>query len=227
MFGNWFGRKDVTARSAPFYRPYRHDAADLIYNLLFCDNVSLFDNGTDRKGELGVVLSESVDRDTLDRIGNDLDVESRTRALAFNRLRAMKASVPPKRLLGTIIEMPLHGGLDTLAIYLDHRVRYINHTGKMAIFESAPASLVPGLDNVLRASQFVVNRYGPWDKVRKAPPTGDLTRMTFLVSDGLYFGEGRSADLYQDRFAEPVLSAAGSLMPLLVEEALKIDRGKP
>ena len=151
MFGNWFGRKDVTARSAPFYRPYRHDAADLIYNLLFCDNVSLFDNGTDRKGELGVVLSESVDRDTLDRIGNDLDVESRTRALAFNRLRAMKASVPPKRLLGTIIEMPLHGGLDTLAIYLDHRVRYINHTGKMAIFESAPASLVPGLDDVLRS----------------------------------------------------------------------------
>jgi hypothetical protein len=226
MFGNWFGRKDSVAGSAPFYRPYRDDAANHIYNLLFCDNVSLFKKDPDRRGDLGLVLSDTVDRDTLDRIGNDLDVESRTRALAFNRLRAMKASVPPKRLLGTIIETPLHGGLDTLAIYPDHRLRYINHTGKMAIFEGVPATLVPGMDEILRASQFVVNRYGPWDKVRKSPPTGGLTRMTFLVSDGLYFGEGSSADLFQDRFAIPVLSAVGLLMPLLVEEALKIDRGK-
>lgn len=226
MFGNWFGRKGAAAGSAPFYRPYRDDAANHIYNLLFCDNVSLFKKDPDGKGDLGLVLSDTVDRDTLDRIGNDLDVESRTRALAFNRLRAMKASVPPKRLLGTIIETPLHSGLDTLAIYPDHRLRYINHTGKMAIFEGVPASLVPGMNEILRASQFVVNRYGPWDKVRKSPPTRGLTRMTFLVSDGLYFGEGRSADLFQDRFAVPVLRAVGLLMPLLVEEALKIDRSE-
>ena len=222
MFGNWFGRKDGSGKSGPFYRPYPDKSANHIYNLLFCDDPSLLKDTA--QGDLGAVLSDSIDREALDRIGNDLDIESRTRVLAFNRLRAMKASVPRKRLLGTIIEMPLHGGLDTLAIYLDHRLRYINHTGKMVIFEGAPASLVPGLDDILRASQFVVNRYGPWDKVRKPPPTGDLTRMTFLVSDGLYFGEGRSADLFQDRFAAPILSAVGQLVPLLVEEALKIDR---
>ena len=122
--------------------------------------------------------------------------------------------------------MPLHGGIDTLAIYLDHRLRYINHTGKMAIFESTPSPLSAGVDDVVSASQFVVNRYGPWDRVRKAPPTGDLTRMTFLVSDGLYFGEGHASDLLRDRFAAPVLSAVGRLMPLLVDEALRINRSK-
>jgi len=223
MFGNWFGRKGDTTKSGPFYRPYPDEAANHIYNLLFCDDPSLFSKDTPR-GYLGVVLSDSIDRETLDRIGNDLDVESRTRVLAFNRLRAMKASVPRKRLLGTIVEMPLHGGLDSLAIFLDHRLRYINHTGKMAIFESTPASLLAGVDDILRASQFVVNRYGPWDKTRRPPPTGDLTRMTFLVSDGLYFGEGPASDLLRDRFAAPVLGAVGRLMPLLVDEALKIDR---
>ncbi|WP_298375899.1 hypothetical protein [uncultured Bradyrhizobium sp.] len=225
MLGNWFRRKGGAVEPGPFYRPYRDDAANQIYNLLFCDNISLL-NQQSKQGDLGAVLSDNIDRETLDRIGNDLDVESRTRVLAFNRLRAMKASVPRKRLLGTIVEMPLHGGIDTLAIYLDHRLRYINHTGKMAIFESTPSPLSAGVDDVLSASQFVVNRYGPWDRVRKAPPTGDLTRMTFLVSDGLYFGEGHASDLLRDRFAAPVLSAVGRLMPLLVDEALRINRSK-
>ena len=225
MLGNWFRRKGGAIEPGPFYRPYRDDAANQIYNLLFCDNISLL-NQQSKQGDLGSVLSDNIDRETLDRIGNDLDVESRTRVLAFNRLRAMKASVPRKRLLGTIVEMPLHGGIDTLAIYLDHRLRYINHTGKMAIFESTPSPLSAGVDDVLSASQFVVNRYGPWDRVRKAPPTGDLTRMTFLVSDGLYFGEGHASDLLRDRFAAPVLSAVGRLMPLLVDEALRINRSK-
>ena len=102
MLGNWFRRKGGAVEPGPFYRPYRDDAANQIYNLLFCDNISLL-NQQSKQGDLGAVLSDNIDRETLDRIGNDLDVESRTRVLAFNRLRAMKASVPRKRLLGTIV----------------------------------------------------------------------------------------------------------------------------
>jgi len=224
MFRKFFGRKDGSP--GPFHRPYNNDAANHIYNLLFCDDPTLFAKREARTGALGIVHSEAADRDQLERIGNDVDVESRVRALAFNRLRAMKLSVPAKRLLGTIIEFPQDQGLDTLAVFTDQRLRYINHTGKLAIFESSPAALVDKVEEVLRASQFVVNRYGPWDKPRRPPPTGELVRMTFLVSDGLYFGEGRYPDLMQDRFAAPVMRAASELLPILVDEALKLDRGQ-
>jgi hypothetical protein len=137
----------------------------------------------------------------------------------------MKVSVPSKRLLGTIIEFPQSHGLDTLAMFPDGRLRYINHSEKMAIFEFSPPALIDKAEEVLRASQLVVNHIGPWDKPRRPPPTGALVRMTFLVSAGLHFGEGRYANLMQDRFGAPVIKAASELLPILVEEALKKDRG--
>jgi hypothetical protein len=225
MFGNLFGRKDGSKGSAPFYRPYRSDAANEIYNLLFCDNLALFRNGEDGGGDLRAVLSDSTDRESLERIGNNIDAESRVRVLAFNRLRMMKISVPSKCLLGTIIEAPQPDGLDTLAVFPDGHLRYINQSEKMVVFEASPPMLAGKAEEVLRASQFVVNRYGPWDKPRRPPPTGKLVRMSFLVSDGLYFGEGQYDDLMRDRFAAPVIRAASEFLPMLVEEALKIDRG--
>jgi hypothetical protein len=225
MFGKLFGRRGKNEASGLFHRPYKSDAANHIYNLLFCDNLALFNNSEDRTGPWGAILSDSPDREALEAIGNDMDAESRLRVLAFNRLREMKVSVPSKRLLGTIIEFPQSHGLDTLAIFPDGRLRYINHSEKMAIFESCPPALVGRVEEVLRASQFVVNRYGPWDKPRRPAPTGALTRMSFLVSDGLYFGEGRYGELMRDRFAAPVMKAASELLPILVEEALKKERG--
>jgi hypothetical protein len=226
MFRKFFGRAGNGQAAGALYRPYKDDAANKIYNLLFCDDPALFSTDADAPGALGAVLSEKTDRDSLERIATDLDAESRGRALAFNRLRAMKASVPTKRLLGTIIEFPVEGGRDTSAVFADQTLRYINYTGKMAVFEGLPAPLVGGVDEILRASQFVVNCYGPWNKPRRPPPTGDISRMTFLVSDGLYFGEGRVSDLLNDRFAAPVVKATSLLLPVMVEEALKIDRGE-
>ena len=226
MFGNLFGHRGKDEAPGPFHRPYNSDAANQIYNLLFCDNPALFKNSQDGGGPLRAVLSDSTDRESLERIGNDVDVESRVRVLAFNRLRAMKVSVPRKRLLGTIFEVPQPQGLDTLAIYPDGRLRYINQSEKMAILETSPPALVEKAEEALRASQLVVNRYGPWDKPRRSAPTGELMRMSCLGSDGLYFGEGRVADLMGDRFAAPVLKAASELLPLLVDAALQKDRGE-
>jgi hypothetical protein len=85
--------------------------------LLFCDNPDLFRSGEQEKSALATVLSGAATREALERIAADPDIESRVRMLVFNRLRAMGLPAPAKQLLGTIIEFPQRGGLDTLAAF--------------------------------------------------------------------------------------------------------------
>lgn len=224
MFRKFFGLGGASSPSGTYYKPYRDDTANRIYNLLFCDNASLFTNGLDTP-PLKDVLSGAGDRETLEKIGNDLDAESRVRVLAFNRLRGMKVSVPAKKLLGVIFEVPLDMGLDVLAVFADKSLRYINQTGKLAFFEPAPPALHEKIDEVFRTSQVIVNNTTPWTEQRRPPPKGAINRMTFLVSDGLHFGEGPFANMMQDRMGAPVMKAGGELLQMVVKVAL--SEGKP
>jgi hypothetical protein len=204
------------------HRPYRDDAANGMYNLLFCDEPARFaPNGDAPQGVLATVLAEPPDRVALESIANDPSMESRVRMLAFNRLRAMKVEVPSKQLLGVILEVPLEHGLDTLAVFADGRMRYINQAEKIGVFEDAPPAIAQKAQMVLRASQAVVDRIGPATEPRRAPPTADLTRMTFLVSDGLYFGEAATDDMYADALGGPVMGNAAELLSMLVDHALQ------
>jgi hypothetical protein len=225
MFGAVFPQNRVRGPLRTYYRPYRSPGINQFYNLLFCDDFSLFANG-EVAGPLAAVLSDAPDRKTLEGIGNDPDAESRLRFLAFRRLHAMKVSVPRRRLLGTIIEWPQKDGLDVLAAFPDGRLRYINHSEKLAILDSTPTDLVEQVDELERASQFIVNNYGPWDMPRLPPPTGDLIRMNFLVSDGLYIGQGSYSSLMTDRFAPPVLGAATQLLHMLVDATLASGKNR-
>jgi hypothetical protein len=224
MFDSLLQQNRDRAPPHAFYRPYKNPGINQLYNLLFCDNFSLFANGDALAGPLVEVLSDTPDREELERIGNDLDVESRVRALAFRRLQAMKVSVPSGRLLGVIIEWPQESGLDVLAAFHDGRIRYINHAEKLAILDSAPPDLVDQADQLLRASQHIVDRSGPWGRPRLPPPSGDLVRMNFLVSDGLYFGQGSYSALMEDAYAPPVINAAMLLLEMLVEPALANEK---
>jgi len=203
--------------SAPFYRPYREQAADFLYNLLFCDNPELYRNGKQSDGPLGTVLSGAATREALERIAVDPAVESRVRMLAFNRLRAMNVPTPAKQLLGTIIELPQDGGLDTLAAFADGRVRYINQTGHPGLFEGAPPEVLAKANELIRVSQPAVDRHGPSDEPRRPPPAGDVVRLSFLVSDGLYFGEGSYEVLMDDAEGGPILTVGGELLVRLVD----------
>jgi hypothetical protein len=203
------------------HRPYRSDAANDLYNLLFCDEPARFARKGTPQGVLAAVLAEPADRVALESISGDTDMESRVRMLAFNRLRAMNAAVPPKQLLGVILEVPQDGGLDTLAVFTDGRMRYINQAERIAIFEEAPPAIAAKTQMVLAASQAVVDQIGPANEPRRAPPAGDLTRMTFLVSDGLYFGEAATDDMYADKLGGPVMGNAAELLNMLVEHAMQ------
>jgi hypothetical protein len=202
----------------PYY-PYAEPHVNFLYNLLFCDDLSLFRNsGNDQANGLWpILLAESPDLSALRSISSDEANEGRIRALAFNRLRAAGQTVPEKKLLGVIVEVPFEKGLDVLAAFSEGGVRYLNQSGKIAIFEGQ-GNPVEGLaKELVSVSQPLVDRIGPWDKKRLPPPKPGNIRLTFLVSDGLYFGEGPFGVLQKDAIAGPVLAKATQFLQRAVE----------
>ncbi len=198
--------------------PYDDESANLIYQLLFCDRLDLFKQN--HEGELtpcwSTLFATDADVAALRKIAENTEAESRVRVLAFNRLRAAGASVPEREYLGTIIEVRLEEGLDTMAVFADHRVRYLNYSGKMVVVEGTPNPFDAEIDEVIQTSQPIVAAIGPWDKERLPPPAEGNIRMTFLVSDGLYFGEGPMNIMQQEPLASPLVSAATNLLFKLI-----------
>lgn len=140
--------------------------------------------------------------------------------LAYNWLRQNHQVVAQKELLGAIVEVPLDRGLDALAAYADGRVRYINQTGRPAIFEMAPPDVVAQAGRLLAASRVAITKIGPGDGKRPPPPARGRIRMTFLVSDGIYWGEGPLPGMDRDPIAAPIIAEAGKLLNVVVETAL-------
>jgi hypothetical protein len=103
-------------------------------------------------------------------------------------------------------------------------VRYINHTGKLAFLEPLP-SIQPYVERLFAASQPVVARIGPWREARRPPPKEGQVRLTFLVSEGLYFGEGPMSTMQRDAMASPVIQKATELLQALVALTSKGDHG--
>ena len=200
--------------------PYQDQSTNLIYQLLFCDRLDLFKENHSGSIEEPWLTLFSADPDpaALTKIAEDENSESRVRTLAFNALRTAGHSVPAKEYLGTIIEVSLPEGLDTMAVFADGGARYINQSGKIIVVEGGPNPFDDEINAVIEASKPIVEAIGPWDKERLPPPADGNIRLTFLVSDGLYFGEGPMDVMQQQPIAAPLISAATQLLVKLVEQ---------
>lgn len=200
--------------------PYRNEALDKIYNLLFCDQPELFrpSNGQANTYPWNVLFAASPDSDALQNLAEDADAESRTRLLAYTML--MNTGIKPQRreLLGVVIEVGLEEGLDVLAAYDDGTARYINQSGAMVIWEAPTSASNALLDRLFAESEVVVSKIGPWNKPRLSQPANGDVRLNFLVSDGLYFGQGPFNALANDPMGGPVIDAATKLMAFLTDQ---------
>jgi hypothetical protein len=215
MLGIGGAATTIAARS-PRYMPYTADSANFMYNLLFCDDAEAFRPATgELEGPFAVLFSEPISIASLEALANDDAQEGRLRYLAFARLRAAGGPAPPKKLLGVIVEVPLSGGLDVLAAYSEGGVRYINQTGKLAVVEGV-TDVQPLVERLFASSEAIVNQIGPWDKNRLPPPEAGNVRLTFLVSDGLYFGEGPMTAMQRDAMAGPLIASAATLLQEVV-----------
>jgi hypothetical protein len=200
--------------------PYKDSATNLIYNLLFCDNIELFKANvqTPYTYPFDILFSETSTIADYQKIIDDQNSDSRLKMLAYNRQLSKGHKSEKKELLGVIIEVGLDDGLDVLASFSDGTARYINQTGKMIIWETADETSNKLTEDLFIKSQEILKQIGPWDKPRRPHPTKDTARITFLVSDGLYFGEGPMDILFNDPLASPALTSGTELMQYLMKQ---------
>jgi len=201
------------------YSPYADASANTIYNLLFCDAIEDF---VKLAPDFPPIFAATFDEDAVRAIAHDEAVESRVRYIAFQRLRRENAVVPKGLVLGVIVEVVLEGGMDTLAAYADGRVRYVNQSSKMTIVEDTNSPMREQALALVEAARPLVARIGPWTETRRPPPQGaDTGRLSFLVSDGLYFGEGPMSALSADPLGGRVVQAAVQLLVATVDLSKK------
>jgi hypothetical protein len=207
--------------------PYKDSSTNLIYNLLFCDNLKLYKDKTQQPYTypFDILFAETTSVPDLQKIINDTASDPRLKVLAYNRQLASGHKPDKKELLAVIVEVGLDGGLDVLASFNNGTARYINQTGKILVWETTTDDKANELTkDLFLKGQDIVNQIGPWDKARKPHPTKGNVRITFLVSDELYFGEGPMNVLFNDALAKPALTVATQLMQFLTEKSLQQDK---
>lgn len=200
--------------------PYKDNAINLIYNLLFCDNIELIRVNTQSPHAypFDILFSETSTIADFQKIIDDKNSDSRSKVLAYNRQLSKGHQPEKKELLGVIIEVGLDDGLDVLASFSDGTARYINQTGKIIIWETTDETSNQLTQDLFAKSQEILKQIGPWDKPRRPHPKKDTARITLLVSDGLYFGEGPIDILFNDPLASPALASGTELMQYLIKK---------
>ena len=210
----------------PLTGPYHDPAINLVYNLLFCDDIGLYKSNAQEPFSypFDILYAGNSSVADLQKIIDDNNADPRVKMLAYNKQMAAGHKPAMKELLGVIVEVSLDEGLDVLASFQNGTARYINHTGKLLIWETTDQVSDQLTRDLFSQSYEIVKRIGPWDKPRlPSPAKGDL-RITFLVSDGLYFGEGGINVLFNDPMAAPALATATQLMKYLTEKAVEAER---
>ena len=206
--------------------PYPDGHLNQIYALLFCDDIGAYRSSAD--SHVGKPWTDlfgvNVPNEKLEDIKSDDSLETRHRLLANNLLRDRGIADDSRRLFGVIVEVHMDEGLDVLAVYEDGSARYINYSGKLIVWDASTSESQRLKEDLFTASKNVVSQIGPWESKRLPPPVTGNARLSFLVADGIYFGEAPFDALASDPMGGAVLNSAGAFMAYLVENAMDQSR---
>ncbi|WP_157488096.1 hypothetical protein [Dyadobacter crusticola] len=193
---------------------------NFLYEMLFCDELSLFEEVLEdtKVYPWQVLFDPAATPAELYELIDLASNETRIKLLAYQRLQQANQPILKQELLGVIIEVGLQDGLDVLAAYQDGTARYLHHSGKVIMWESANEQSQVLIDTLFEESEKVVRQIGVWPRGRLNPPKKGNARISFLVSNGLYFGEADCDVLFSDELAGPALLAATALLNYLTSK---------
>lgn len=199
--------------------PYHEAAINTLYEMLFCDEFALFNQHTTTPptGPWQVLLDEGTNDEVLREMVGDVGQPSRIRLLASQKLRSRGVELE-HQLLGVVVELGLEGGLDVLAAFKDGTARYFNYTGKVLIWESPTAESDAIVGRLFSESEKIVSQIGLWRKPRKIFPAIGTLRISFLGTDGLFFGEGPIQIMFDDAMSAPAIREATALFQFLTSQ---------
>ena len=209
-----------------FKRKEKNDNTTLtddLYDSLFADDPDVFIKLKDHPAISWIYENKTPTIEQLEVLAENQSVESRIRFLSLYTALQRGLKINKKVYLGTIMEVPVNRGYDVLAFYSDNRARYYNYSGKAIIYEGGRDTIDDAIERANSVSIQVCNRIGPWDKERLAKPNGNIWRFTFLISDGLYFGQGPLDALNNDEMAAAMIRSGAEVMKALTNETQKSD----
>lgn len=155
------------------------------------------------------------------------EAEVRTRLWAWNGLRELGERPPAgagREVRGVVLEMPIGEWVDTLAVYSDGRVRYVNGKRGAIIWEDTAKSDVNALAaEVVRAAAPLVGRSRPVG--RHLPLSMSVMRVTVLTFSGMYVAEG-DPEAPPDGIV-PVFNVGTRLFLTLLEKQREQEQGAP
>jgi hypothetical protein len=213
--------KKTPAKNQMSIVPYKDNSTNLIYNLLFCDNLNLFKQNTNEPYvyPFDILFAENSSVADLQKIIDDTSSDPRIKMLAYTRQLASGHTPSKMELLAVIVEVGLDNGLDVLASFNDGTARYINQSEKILVWKTTDDPKANELTKKLFDNSItIVNQIGAWDKPRRPNPTKGNVRITFLVSGEIYFGEGPMNILFSDPMASSALTSATELMQYLTQK---------
>lgn len=212
------------AQAASLPTPYKSEAVNFAYNLLFCDTPALFlQNKTlaPTTPLYRVLHAKPGDAANIRKIANDEHGDSCTRMLAFDWLRAHKQAVPPKVLLGVVAELGSSGGPDAVAVYPDGNIRFISAEEKLASFGPDTPQIAAKAQELLSRGRGLLPKLDAWKEPRVPAVPFGIFRITFLASDGLHFGDGEARSMAHDKFGGETVRTAIELLRLGYKAAEK------
>jgi hypothetical protein len=200
--------------------PYKDEGLNKIYQILFCDRIDRYKT-PELVGQFpwAGIFKDSPDPDELQKIIDHPHVETRPKILAYRRLAEIGKPSSEKELLGIVVEVALDEGLDTLAAYKDGTARYINHSEKIIIWDVPTPASKKLTKKLFGEGKIIVKKIGPWEHDRLPAPQRGYVRITLLVGNELYFGEGPTEVLFNDPIGKAALGEATMLLQYLTKQA--------
>lgn len=199
--------------------PYQNPALNKIYNLLFCDNIELFQfDGSEKIYPWNILLAAQPDITALQSITTDVNLETRAKIIAHKRLRELKVPAGEKELLAVILEVGLEKGLDTLAVFRDGTARLIHHSETMLVWDTRTPISNQLVGQLFTDSLTLLKSLDLYKAKRKPRPAFGMVRLSFISSSGLFFKEGPFNKLEKDPKDGPVIFSATRIMSFLIQQ---------